>query len=218
MATPPSMTILDITGTYSLNRQKSSKNLDDMLSLQGVSWLTRKAIAYGSPTLKITVVKDAEGVEQITMANPFLWYKLPDSEILTKSSFLPGGIAGPVDKPTLDWEEVRLVHDVFGAIAARMRRTTIDNLQFEGEEDKDNESLKTGWTDDTLEHGVIQFYVKSDTTKSGKVWTDNETWGIELDDGERRFTRHLKLTGPKGNIVYGKMVYDYLRNPAMYVK
>ncbi|KAG6834912.1 hypothetical protein H0H93_006435 [Arthromyces matolae] len=194
MATPSSLNILDLSGTYTLNHEKSTKNLGEILNVEGVGLIKRKAIELGGLTVKITHVKDAEGVEHITSAN-----------------FLPGGIAGPVDKLDLDWEERRVVHEVFGAIVGRMRRTTIENLQVEGQEDKDNESLITGWTDDTVEHGVIQFFVKSDTEKNGKVWVNNETWGIEVIDGERRFARHLKVTGPTGDIIYAKMVYDYVR-------
>lgn len=42
------------------------------------------------------------------------------------------------------------------------------------EELKEEEWLKTGWSEDTIEHGVIQAYAESDTAKSGTTWIANQ--------------------------------------------
>lgn len=38
----------------------------------------------------------------------------------------------------------------------------------------DEEFLKTGWTKDSLEDGLIFAYARSDTPKSGRTWTSDQ--------------------------------------------
>ena len=37
-------------------------------------------------------------------------------------------------------------------------------------EDLTDDFLKEGWLPDTVEHGIIESFVESDTPKSGKTW------------------------------------------------
>ncbi|KAG6823606.1 hypothetical protein H0H93_003362, partial [Arthromyces matolae] len=68
-------------------------------------------------------------------------------------------------------------------MVVKTRRVTLDVLKENAEGDKsDSEFLLTGWTDDTIEHGVVQAIARSD---SKKVWRINDVWGIESIDGER---------------------------------
>jgi len=42
------------------------------------------------------------------------------------------------------------------------------------------------------------------------TFTDRlQTWGIENINGERRYTRHVDFTGPKGESVQTRLVFDY---------
>ena len=42
------------------------------------------------------------------------------------------------------------------------------------------------------------------------TFTDRlQTWGIENINGERRHTRHVDFTGPKGESVQTRLVFDY---------
>ncbi|KAG6878645.1 hypothetical protein C0993_001168 [Termitomyces sp. T159_Od127] len=65
MATPDSLNILDISGTYTMNKVKSDNLFDEILRLQGVSWFKRKAISLGTITLKVKHYKDDEGIEHV---------------------------------------------------------------------------------------------------------------------------------------------------------
>ena len=43
-------------------------------------------------------------------------------------------------------------------------------------------------------------------------WSINlyfQTWGIETVNGERRYARHVKFTGPKGQEIQARLAYDY---------
>ncbi|KAG6841944.1 hypothetical protein C0991_005124 [Blastosporella zonata] len=64
MATPASLNILDLTGTYIMNKTLSSDSTDEILRLQGVSWFKRKAISFGTLTLKLKHYKE-DGIEHI---------------------------------------------------------------------------------------------------------------------------------------------------------
>jgi hypothetical protein len=93
-------------------------------------------------------------------------------------------------------------------------------------EELDIPFLQEGWTQDTLDHGLVQSYVESNTPKSGTVWIANQvnvlmlhkvllnlnylqTWGMEEINGDRRYMRHVKFTGPQGEDIEAKLVYDY---------
>ncbi|KAG5647600.1 hypothetical protein DXG03_008953 [Asterophora parasitica] len=185
MATPPSLTILDISGKYVMNKELSDKSTDQILTLQGVGWLKRKAITLGTVTLNVKHFKDDQGVEHVDI-----------------DQTLTGGIPGTTEKRTLTWTERENEDHLFGAVLGKSRRTKVDVLE--------DEFLKKNWTADTLEHGVIQSYVESNTPKSGTTWIANQTWGVEEINGERRYTRHIKFTGPGGEDIECRLVYDYL--------
>ncbi|KAJ7169740.1 hypothetical protein C8R46DRAFT_896663 [Mycena filopes] len=183
MSVPADFTILDLSGKFTLNKSKSGET-DKILALQGVSWIKRTAISVGTLTLAVKHYKDDAGIENVDI-----------------DQTLTGGIPGTSEKRLLSWTERPNEDHLFGAVIGKSRRCKVHEL--------DEDFLKTGWTADTLEHGVIQSYVYSDTPKSGTTWIANQTWGIQELDGERRYTRHIKFTGPKGEDIESVLVYDY---------
>lgn len=131
------------------NKTLSDQRTDTILQLQGVGWLKRKAIVYGTVTLAIKHTKDDEGIEQIHIEQT-----------------LTGGIPGTTEDRTLWWKERENEDHVFGPVVGKSRRVKAAEL--------DIPFLKEGWTPDTIEHGLIQSYVESDTPKSGTVWIANQ--------------------------------------------
>ncbi|KAH9486607.1 hypothetical protein JR316_0000672 [Psilocybe cubensis] len=188
MAVPSDFTVLDISGKFVMNKTLSDQRTDTILQLQGVSWLKRKAISIGTITLAIKHYKDEDGVEHIDI-----------------DQTLTGGIPGTRETRTLWWKERQNEDHLFGAVIGKSRRVKAEEL--------DIPFLQGPWTADTLEHGLIQSYVESDTPKSGTTWIANQTWGIEEIDGERRYVRHVKFTGPKAEDIEAKLVYDYAPAP-----
>ncbi|KAJ7487447.1 hypothetical protein B0H11DRAFT_2407830 [Mycena galericulata] len=184
MAVPPELTILDISGKFVMNKGLSG-DTDTILSLQGVGWFTRKAISLGTVTLFIKHYKDDEGHEHVDI-----------DQVLT------GGIEGTREERTLIWTEHNNEDHLFGHVIGKSRRVQASELEIE--------FLKKDWTADTLEHGLIESYVYSDTPKSGKTWIADQTWGIQDINDERRYVRHVKFTGPKAEDIECLLVYDYL--------
>ncbi|KAJ6509394.1 hypothetical protein C8R47DRAFT_1098549 [Mycena vitilis] len=184
MAVPADFSILDLSGKFTMNKTMSG-DTDTILMHQGIGWLKRKAIAVATVTLSIKHYKDDEGVEHVDI-----------------DQTLTGGIPGTREERTLWWKERSTEDSLFGAIIGKSRRCQVSEL--------DEEFLKKEWTADTIEHGVIQSYVVSDTPKSKTTWVANQAWGIQEINGERRYTRNVKFTGPKGEDIEVKLVYDYV--------
>lgn len=67
--------------------------------------------------------------------------------------------------------------------------------------------MKEGWDHASLAAGeAIETYVESTT----KGWTANQFWGFELEDGVRRYTRHVVVKNKSGDKVLRlKLVYDW---------
>ncbi|KAJ7630795.1 hypothetical protein FB45DRAFT_916587 [Roridomyces roridus] len=183
MAVPAEFTIKDITGKFVMNKGLSG-DTEKLLTLQGVPWLKRKAISYGTITLFIKHFKNDEGVEVINIEQT-----------------LTGGFPGTTELRTLDWEQRHNEDHVFGAVIGQSRRVPVSEL--------DIEHLKKDWTADTVEHGLIQSLVSSDKEKNSNIWTANQTWGIQEINGERRYVRHVKFNAPNDDIEI-LLVYDYL--------
>lgn len=193
MSVPVDFTILDISGQFTMNKYLT--NMDDtetILTLQGVNWIKRKAIRYGTITLHIRHYRvdpeQGQGDQKI--------------EKIDIDQTISGGIPGTSENRTLTWQERENNDHLFGPVIGKSRRVKADELDIEW--------LKEGWTDDTYEHGLVQAWAASDTPRSGTTWIGNQTWGIEKINGERRYTRHVDFTGPKGEKVQTKLIYDYL--------
>jgi hypothetical protein len=182
-----------------------SDNVDAILSMQGVPWISRTAISYAAITLYVNHYKDENGVEHI------------DSD-----QTLTGGFPGTTENRILDWTPRDHYDYVFGAVVGKSRRLKVDEIE--------DSFLKDGWVADTREHGLVCSWIESDREKSGYNWTSYEVrsssrppylgpdsepfpsqvWGFEEIQGEIRYARHIKFTEkPGGTVVYARLVYDY---------
>ncbi|KAJ7252379.1 hypothetical protein B0H12DRAFT_1118038 [Mycena haematopus] len=185
MALPPHFTTLDLSGRFILN-QTLSDSYEDMLQEQGIDdYKLRHAVACG--VLSFNHYEDENCSERI-------WVQQD----------LAGCSRIADDHRILDWRERAKNDALFGAVVGRMRRIKTHTLQplF----------LRKGWTPDTLKYGVLQYQVCTDATRnnSQRSWVVVETLGIEAADGERRFARHIRLTGPGGLEMERHLVYDYI--------
>lgn len=186
MAAPAEMTTADISGTYIMNKALTDgTKTDEILRLQGVSWLTRRIISAATVTL---YVKHS----QATADSP---------EHIHIDQRVTGGISADPEDFYLNWTERHTDNRIFGALVIKSRRTKVEDLE--------NGWLKDGWTSDTIEHGVIESKGDSDTPKSGTTWTAHQAWGFQGTGEERRYTRNVQFTGPQGENIQVKMYYDY---------
>ncbi|KAG2154693.1 hypothetical protein DEU56DRAFT_375555 [Suillus clintonianus] len=186
MAAPPEVTTKNLTGKYIMNKTLSDDS-DDILKLQGVSWFKRRAISMFTLTLVVKHYGDEAGIEHIDIQQT-----------------LSGGISGTDENRILDWEERSESDDVFGAVIGQSKRVKPEEVE--------DEFLKSGWTEDAVEDGLVLAVARSDTAKSGMDWRAELTWGFEVLNGERRYARHVKFTSSdkSDGPIFKHLYYDYV--------
>jgi hypothetical protein len=184
MAAPATATTLNFAGKWVMNKSMSDDS-DKLLALQGMSWVTRKAISIATINITIKHYTDDQGIEHV------------DAD-----QSIGGGLAGTKEERNLSDTPREHTDHIFGSIIGRSLRAKVADLE--------HEFLKKGWTEDTVEHGVLRSIAESNTEKSGKTWKADQVWGFEIINGERRYTRHVKFTGPKGEDLEVRLVYDYV--------
>ncbi|KAJ3487367.1 hypothetical protein NLI96_g3582 [Meripilus lineatus] len=183
MAAPARINTLNITGKFQLNKAMSDKT-DEILRLQGVGWIPRKAIQASNVLLSIDHYSE-DGVEKIDI----------------EQSLVGGGAAGGWEYRVLDWQDRPQEDGIFGPVIAKFRRTTLDEIT--------DPFLKEGWTEETQEHGILNGSARSNTEKSGISWFADQVWGFEIVDGEKRYTRRVVFKGPNEEKICVRLVYDY---------
>lgn len=178
------MTTLDISGKYIMNKTLTDgTKTDEILMHQGVGWFTRKIISAATVTLYVKHTRQDN-----------------DEEIHIDQT-VTGGISADPEDFDFKWADRHSDNRIFGSVVLKSRRIKVADLE--------NEWLKTDWTTDTTEHGVIEVKGRSDTPKNTITWTADQAWGFQVINDERRYTRNLKFIGPKGEDIEVKMYYDY---------
>ncbi|KAL7285215.1 hypothetical protein ACG7TL_000308 [Trametes sanguinea] len=187
-----------------------SDDSDEILRLQGVSWFTRKAIGMATVYLDIKHYKDENGIEHIDI-----------------DQSVTGGIKGTSEYRALDWEERPHEDHVFGAVLSKSKRVPLAEVE--------REWMKKDWLEESLEDDQIIFTcAKADPSKNKQkcpqsrfvleseirpcrllMATPRQTWGFELVNGEKRYTRHIFFEGPKDEIIEIRLVYDYPCGPLL---
>ncbi|TFL06798.1 hypothetical protein BDV98DRAFT_164972 [Pterulicium gracile] len=185
MAAPETISILDITGKWVMNKTLSD-NPDELLGLQGVGLITRKIIGVVTITQGIKHFKDENGVEHVDNDQSFA-----------------GGLASTKEERIYSNVTTEHADHLYGPMKNTSWRCPVADIE--------HEYLKTGWTEDTIKHGTLRTVSVSDVAKGNiKQWTADQVWGFELIEGERRYTRRIKFTGPDGEGVEIRMVHNYL--------
>ncbi|KAG1817797.1 hypothetical protein EV424DRAFT_1645048 [Suillus variegatus] len=185
MACPDTVTTKNLSGKLRLNKALSN-DIDETLKLQGVGYIKRTAIANFTLTLEPTQFTDDDGVEHVNVKQT-----------------LSGGFKAPADSLLLNGQEVSKEDSLFGHLIAKSWRSKVEDL--------DIDFLKEGWSEDTLEDGLIAGIVKSDTAKSGRDWVINVVWGFVILEGVRRFARRFRFTTKeRSEPIDVKLYYDYV--------
>ncbi|KAL2841841.1 hypothetical protein BJY01DRAFT_249337 [Aspergillus pseudoustus] len=106
MSSPGETGKLNLCGSWQLDKARST-NLDPVLQLQGIGWVTRKAISVSTVTLKITQGSD----DADTDADGWI----------TLEQVLTGGIRGAPEKRQLDWTVSEHNDTIFGRVLVQSR-------------------------------------------------------------------------------------------------
>jgi hypothetical protein len=132
----------------SSKNQTLSESFEDILAAQGVTWLTRKALTHSKLTLKIKHDKDSENVERIEIEQNV------------------AGLRSTQEIRILDWTEREHQNLIWGDVIGKSKRSKVSDLV--------EEYLQEGWSEDTVQHGVVYSHARSDTSKTSLKWVTNQ--------------------------------------------
>ncbi|KAG9314246.1 hypothetical protein JVU11DRAFT_5033 [Chiua virens] len=184
MAAPSEVTTKAMSGKFLMNKSLSD-SFDEILQLQGVSWLTRRAISLFNVVLVIKHTTDEAGLEQIDIDNK-----------------VSGGVNASSEDRTLDWVERDEDDNIFGRVIGKARRIPVEEIT--------DEFLKKDWTQDTIDNDIVLTDSWSTPGKNNYKWRAIQTWGFAMVNGERRYVRHTTFTSDKRqNPIHTRLVYDY---------
>jgi len=184
MAAPADITIKDLSGDWIMNKTLSD-DTDAVLALQGISWLTRKAIGFATITLHTKQYSDSDNISHIDI-----------------DQTATGGIKGTTEIRVLNWKEREHDDHIFGHLKGRSRWLA----NFDEIEDP---YLKEGWLDVDSEKGGPngEVHIESTVVNEEKGWTAQQVWGFAIVDGTRYYVRRVVVTKGK-EVLKVRLVYN----------
>ncbi|KKY28483.1 hypothetical protein UCDDS831_g00223 [Diplodia seriata] len=162
MAAPPEKTIGDMSGKWVLER-KLSTNMDKVMSLQGLSWVTIKALSIISVTEAYEQHVDEKGVTHIDV-----------------HPTVTGGFKGQDTKWIVDGVQRAVHHPEFGEMTQSSWWSDLTDV--------DDGYLREGWVYGEGERaGPKNLALKCSSEKAGFVL--DGVWGFVDVDGKRYHAR-----------------------------
>lgn len=181
-----------------MQNKSESDAFDPVLSLQGIGWLTRKAIDAATLTqyLNQSTVDGSDGA-------PTTHIKI--DQVLT------GGLKGSPEKRTLDWTYRDHTDFIFGVLKGRSRYSTLEKFREESREtgatDEDIKYMTEGWLEETQQGDIVECFVSNAASK----WISWNVWGFAESGGQRKLIKKFAVRKiDTGAVVRVTMVYDYL--------
>lgn len=181
-----------------LQNKTLSDSPDPVLALQGVGWLTRKAIGMATVTQHLkqspTTGEDGKPTTQIDI-----------------EQFATAGVKGSTEKRTLDWHARGHTDWLFGTLQGKSRYNTlkaiVEESKGKGTDEEDAKYLADGWLAETEEGEVVESFVDNE----GAKWTGWQIWGFAEINGERKLTRRFAIRRKdKDEVVRIRLTYDWL--------
>lgn len=175
---PEDVTIQNLSGVYTLNHALSDSS-QSVLKMQRINFVVRQAVAYSTVDVTLKQYTTDDGAKHL------------DQEQLST-----GGIRNFEDR-VMDWVETEKYNWIWGQVNGKSRYTTLDQIE--------DEYLKDGWSQDTVEGEVVEGYVESKTD----TWIARQIWGFADVDGQRRHVRKILAQKPGWEDLRVRMVYDW---------
>ncbi|KAL4820746.1 hypothetical protein BDW67DRAFT_180307 [Aspergillus spinulosporus] len=200
--------IRNLSGLWVMDKTRST-NLDAVFSLQGLGWLTRKAIAASRVSLRITQGSDTDS-DGLTGAR---------SEWMVLEPVLTGSIKGAPEKRSLTWTESEHNDTLFG-------RVRICSHYIAGEKISDGRfrplvELQTKIAESDVESMLIEAVAMAQEAETAEIvekafihdyicsvdsgWTAEQIWAVEMIGEEKLLTR--KIVVSKGSSIECARVY-----------
>ncbi|KAL5356450.1 hypothetical protein BJX96DRAFT_171624 [Aspergillus floccosus] len=209
MAVPTEITVPTLKGSWTLD-SSVTEGMDDVLKLQGVGWLTRKAINTATVTLKFTSTPETSASGAPTTR-------------LTMNQSLTGGIGASTEERIMDWTERERSNHIYGDTLTKSQfikgikkddGSIVPELSLQSKpasKEQEEQIVKfltggkphvTGETEDELKDLYIHDFGRNE--KAG--WTAEQVWGLEDIGSQQYLTRRVVVvkgdTFEKAHMVY----------------
>lgn len=186
---PPSQ-----TKKYQQNKSQSS-NIEPGLALQGIGWVTRKAVSMATLTLHVKQFV-APPSPPADPANP------PATHIEIEQTGT-GGMKGTTEKRCLDYTFREHSDWLFGRVKGQSKWLTPDDIS--------DPFLKSGWLEGDEEKGGPngETHIISHVESLESGWTATQIWGFKLIDGVRKYCRNVVIAKGSERVEL-QLVYDFL--------
>jgi hypothetical protein len=174
-----------------------SDSPDPVLALQGVGWLTRKAIGLATVTQHLkqspTTGEDGKPTTHIEI-----------------EQLVTGGVKGSTESRILDWQYRGHTDWLFGTLQGRSRYNTLKAIAEENagkaKEEEDVKYLSEGWLPETADGEIVEGFVDND----GAKWTGWQIWGFAQINNERKLTRRFVIRRKNNaEVVRIQLTYDW---------
>ncbi|KAJ4296086.1 hypothetical protein N0V88_004788 [Collariella sp. IMI 366227] len=194
MAAPANKTIGDLNGKWIMNRSQSN-SIEPTLALQGVGWVTRKAVSMATLTLHIKQFVAPPSPPADPAAAPVVHIQIDQTGT--------GGMKGSTEKRCLD--HVFRDHSdwLFGHVKGQTRWVTPNDIT--------DAHLAAGWLEGEEEKGGPngETHLESHVESYDAGWTATQIWGFKLIEGVRKYVRNV-VVAKGGERVEIQLVYDFI--------
>ncbi|KAJ5717596.1 hypothetical protein N7488_003242 [Penicillium malachiteum] len=193
MAAPLSKDITNLEGIWHLNR-KLSDDPDPMFAMQGVPWITRKALRFAHLSLQISQSVVFSDVSSDSATDSPSEDGGSVTVLHVRQTVTPGSFNSDSSCP-MNGQFHDMSVPIFGDIKMKLRYVSTDDVQ--------NDLIRQSFEDACASKMVID--EGAENPKMG--WSAHVLWGFENINGKRYFTRNVR-TWKKDEIVVVRMVYD----------
>ncbi|KAL2843562.1 hypothetical protein BJX68DRAFT_154849 [Aspergillus pseudodeflectus] len=212
MAIPTDITLRTLKGSWGLDKTLS-ENMDGILRLQGVGWLTRKGIGAASQTLHFTSAVETPPSSSETTVH------------ITMRQTLTGGIPGSTEERYMDWVERERSNHIYGDTQSRSR--LIKGVRDAEGAVRPDVEIQSKPGNDAIEEEVKKFlsagvphlgsqenddlsdlYIHDFGRNEKAGWTAEQIWGLEVIDSQQYLTRRVAVVREDGYEL-ARLVYKF---------
>lgn len=193
MAAPANKTINDLNGKWVMNKELSDSP-EPALSLQGIGWMTRKAIGLATVTLHVKQFTGAPKPPN-TSTDPVTLIDIEQTAT--------AGLKGTSEHRCLDFEFREHSDWLFGNCRGQSA--------WRSPEEIDDAHLKKDWLEGPEEATGPEgkSHILSHVENIDDGWTATQIWGFQTVRGERRYVRNI-VVAKDGQRVEFKLIYDWV--------
>ncbi len=182
-----------LSNTPPQNKSQSG-NIEPALALQGIGWVTRKAVSLATMTLNIKQFSAPPSPPADPSGAAVTHIEIDQTGT--------GGIKGTTEKRCLDFEFREHTDYLFGHVKGQSKFVNAGEVT--------DEFLKAGWLEEGEGKGPSgESHVLNYVESLDNGWTATQVWGFKTVEGVRKYVRNVVIA-KGGERVEIQLVYDFV--------